>query len=87
MFYVYVLKSRKDESLYIGFAPDLKVRFVKHMQGLVKSTKNLRPLELVYYEAYRAKSDAMKREKQLKRFAKGYKMLKSRIKDSLMLQG
>ncbi|MGC9610908.1 MAG: GIY-YIG nuclease family protein [Minisyncoccia bacterium] len=87
MFYVYLLKSRKDKSLYIGFAPDLKARFVKHTEGSVKSTKNLRPLELVYYEAYKSKKDALMREKQLKRFSKSYSMLKRRINDSLMLQG
>jgi len=85
MFYVYVLKSQKDDSLYIGFAPDLKARFLKHNQGLVRSTKNLRPLSLVYYEAYKSKKDAMLREKQLKRFAKSYSMLKRRIYNSLML--
>ncbi len=85
MFYMYVLKSKKDKSLYIGFAPDLKARFLKHNQGLVRSTKNLRPLELIYYEAYRSKKDAIIREEQLKRFAKGYSMLKSRIYNSLML--
>ena len=65
----------------------MKARFVKHTEGSVKSTKNLRPLELVYYEAYKSKKDALMREKQLKRFSKSYSMLKRRINDSLMLQG
>ncbi len=85
MFYVYMLKSKKDESLYIGFAPDLKERFIKHNQGLVQSTKNLRPLELIYYEAYKSKKDALIREKRLKQFKKGYASLKGRIRNSLML--
>lgn len=85
MFYVYLLKSSKDSSLYIGFTPDLKARMIKHNQGLVQSTKNLRPLELVYYESYKHKQDAIIREKRLKQFAKGYSMLKSRLRNSLML--
>lgn len=85
MFYVYLLKSKKDDSLYIGFAPDLKARTIKHNQGLVQSTKNLRPVELIYYEAYKHKQDALIREKRLKQFAKGYSMLKSRLRNSLML--
>ncbi len=85
MFYMYVLKSKKDDSLYIGFAPDLRARFLKHTQGLVMSTKNLRPLSLIYYEAYKSKKDALFREGQLKRFAKSYSMLKRRIYNSLML--
>lgn len=87
MFYVYVLKSRKDGSSYIGFAPDLRARIKKHENGEVRSTKNTRPLLLVYYEAYRDKRDALYREKQLKRFAKGFASLKRRIYYSLMLQG
>ena len=84
MFYVYILKSNKDNSLYVGFTDDLRVRLVKHNQGLVKSTKNLRPLILVYYEAYRSKKDALIREKRLKHFAKGFTSLKGRIKNSLI---
>src|SRR3989344_4949740 len=87
MFYVYILKSKKDESHYVGFAVDLRGRMRKHNEGLVRSTKNIRPLALVYYEAYRSKTDALIREKQLKRFAKGFASLKNRLKHSLMLEG
>lgn len=85
MFYVYLLKSKLDNSNYIGFAPDLKARLLKHNQGLVQSTKNIRPLDLVYFEGYKSKEDALIREKRLKQFAKGYASLKSRIINSLML--
>lgn len=85
MFYVYLLKSIKDKSLYIGFAPDLRMRIEKHNQGFVTSTKNLRPLELIYYEAYKHKQDAIIREKRLKQFAKGYASLNGCLRNSLML--
>lgn len=84
MFHTYILKSKKDNSFYIGFAPDLKKRISKHHLGQVKSTKNLRPVELIYYEAYKAKEDALIREKQLKRFVKGFSQLKGRIRFSLL---
>ena len=87
MFYIYILKSEKDSSHYIGFAVDLRARFKKHQEGFVGSTKNLRPLVLIYYEAYRSKTDALIREKQLKRFAKGFSSLKGRLKYSLILKG
>lgn len=87
MFYVYVLKLKKDSTHYIGFAVDLRARFRKHREGLVISTQNLRPLILVYYEAYRSKTDALIREKQLKRFAKGFASLKGRLEHSLILEG
>jgi len=66
MFYTYVLKSSKDNNLYIGFCEDLKRRIVEHNKGLVFATKNRRPLKLVYYEACLDYDKAVKREKILK---------------------
>ena len=87
MFYVYILKSKKDHKHYIDFSVDLKQRIQKHKNGLVTSIKHRLPVELVYYEAYKSKKDALNREKQLKRFAKAYTSLQLRINNSLMLEG
>jgi putative endonuclease len=86
MFYVYVLKSKKDESLYIGYTNDLKRRFAEHNGKKNLSTKHKAPFELVYYEAYKALADARHREDMLKSFAAGYKELKKRIRNSIGLQ-
>lgn len=83
MFYVYLLKSSIDKSLYIGFTNDLKRRFVEHNKKKNMSTKNKAPFELVYYEAYRAQRDAKNREKKLKSFAGSYTQLKLRISESI----
>ncbi len=85
MFYVYVLRSQKDKNLYIGYSEDLRRRFREHNQGKVPSTKNRAPLNLVYYEAYLAVSDAKHRENMLKRFSASYVHLKKRIRNSLAL--
>ncbi|MGK9478026.1 GIY-YIG nuclease family protein, partial [Melioribacter sp. OK-6-Me] len=66
MFYVYVLRSLKDNKRYIGLTNDIARRFSEHQRGLVKSTRNRRPFELTYYESFSQKSDAMKREKFFK---------------------
>jgi putative endonuclease len=66
MFYTYVLKSKIDNKLYVGWTLDLKKRIAKHEKGLVEATKNRVPLSLVYYEACLNKESAIKREKQLK---------------------
>ena len=66
MFYVYILQSLKDNKLYIGYTSDLKNRFSEHQRGCVSTTKNRRPLVLIYYEAYRSEKDARVREKFLK---------------------
>lgn len=66
MYYVYVLKSAKDEKLYVGFTENLEKRFDEHSRGLVNSTKTRRPLKLIYYEACNAMKDAVAREKALR---------------------
>ncbi len=76
----------QGREFYIGFAEDLKKRIEKHNQGLVQTTRNMRPLELLYCEIYKSKKDALLREKRLKQFAKGFASLKSRLRYS-MLQG
>jgi putative endonuclease len=63
---VYVLKSEKDKKHYIGFSTDLKLRYEDHCAGKVKATFYRRPLILIYYEAYRDRGIAQKRERQLK---------------------
>lgn len=77
-FYTYVLKSLSDNNLYIGWTSNLKLRVYKHNFGKVKSTKNRRPLELIYYEACRGKDKAIAREKILKT-GFGRKYIKNRV--------
>ncbi len=67
MFFVYVLKSLKDQTTYIGSCEDLEKRVKEHNQGKTKSIKHKIPLELVYYEAYLTKTLARKREIELKK--------------------
>ncbi len=66
MRYVYVLHSKKDQHLYVGSALDLEKRFSQHNTGKVPATKERKPLEIIYYEAFRDKYDAYFREKWLK---------------------
>jgi len=83
MFYVYILKSKKDNELYIGSSNDLRRRFQEHNSGLVKSTKSRIPFELRYYESYNSEKDARKREQNLKLRSRAFAQLKSRITESL----
>jgi len=66
MFTVYILQSEKDNKRYIGFTENLERRLDEHKSGKVKSTKNRRPLTLIYKEEYPSKSEAMLREKEIK---------------------
>lgn len=83
MFYVYVLKSTQDESLYYGYTNDLRRRVVEHNKGENKATRHKMPWRVVYYETYLSQSDAKYRETQLKRFSQASKALKQRIKNSI----
>ena len=58
MYYVYILKSRKNNKLYKGFTSDLKRRFHEHNSGKSTFTKNNKPWDLVYYEAFLSEKDA-----------------------------
>jgi putative endonuclease len=82
-FYVYVLKSLKDNRFYVGCTENLNNRLEQHKKGEVKSTKNRLPIELVYFEGCQNKEDAFKREKYLKT-AWGKRYIKNRLRSYLM---
>lgn len=84
MFYTYIIRSKKDLDLYIGFTNDLRRRIKEHNLGMALSTKLRRPFELVYYEAYKSEKDARKREKNLKLRSRAFAQLKKRIKNSVI---
>lgn len=65
-YYVYILQSLKDNSLYIGYSSDLLARFRSHNNGESKVTKPFRPYTLIFYEAFRNSQDAKNREEFLK---------------------
>ena len=81
-YYVYVLQSLKDGDNYVGYTNNLQKRLKEHENGEVSSTKNRRPLQLVYYEGCLDQQDATKREKYLKT-SWGKRFIKSRLKNYL----
>lgn len=64
-FYVYILEN-EDKRRYIGYTDDLKRRIEEHNSGQNRSTKTYRPWVVIFYEAYRNKNDAIRREHYLK---------------------
>jgi predicted GIY-YIG superfamily endonuclease len=65
MYYVYLLKL-KDGSIYTGSTPDLHRRVKQHESGYVISTRNQRPLKLVWYCAFSNRITARRFENYLK---------------------
>jgi putative endonuclease len=83
MYYAYVIKSIKDNKMYLGSTNNLRRRLLEHNNGKSQSTKSRRPFELRYYEAYFTQDDERKRESSLKKDGCAIAQLKSRIKKSL----
>ena len=79
MYTFYVLKSKKDNKLYIGSTENFKRRFDEHCLGLVKSTRNRRPLEVVYKEEWQTKKEVTARERYFKSGGKAHGILRSLI--------
>ena len=70
MHYTYMLQC-KDGTYYIGYTNDLEKRVKAHNEGKgAKYTKGRGPVELIYYEEYEEKSQAMRREWEMKRLTR-----------------
>ena len=77
MYYTYILLCKDSKNgrikFYVGSTEDLRKRLTEHKNGKIKTTKSFDTIELVYYEACLDKTDARKRELQLKTgFGRGY---------------
>lgn len=70
MYYVYILKSEKDDSLYIGKTNDVKRRIAEHNYGHTSSTKSKGPFKLLEFIECATQAEAIRMEKECK---KGYK--------------
>ena len=80
MNYTYILKCR-DNSLYTGWTNDIDKRLKAHNDGKgAKYTKSRPPVELIYYEKYETKEEAMKREYAIKHMTR-------RAKEELLRNG
>ena len=74
MNYVYLLRC-SDDTLYCGWTTDLEKRLDAHNNGSgAKYTRSRRPVELVYYEEYDSKEEAMSREWKIKQMSRKQKM-------------
>ena len=65
-YFVYILKSKKDGSLYTGYTSNLRERLDRHNNGKVFSTKHKIPFEIAYFETHATLKEALARERYLK---------------------
>ena len=80
MYFVYIIQNAKCRR-YIGSCEILERRLKDHNNNYVSSTKNKGPFKLIYQEEFATRTEARKRENQLKNF-KGNNKFKQLIKDS-----
>jgi putative endonuclease len=66
-FHTYVLKSQSTGRFYIGHTENLTKRIFEHNNNRTASIKNRGPWELFHFEEFATRSEAMRRERQLKR--------------------
>ena len=74
MNYTYILRCQ-DDTLYTGWTTDLEKRVETHNLGKgAKYTRTRLPVELVYYEAFSSKEEAMSREWHIKQLSRKDKL-------------
>ena len=75
LYYIYILASGKNGTLYIGVTSNLYQRIIEHKNGLHSGfTKKYDVNKLVYYETYQYVQDAILREKQMKKWKRDWKI-------------
>lgn len=84
MYKVYILQIKQNGKFYAGSTPNIERRIEEHNKGKVKSTAPYIPYELIYYESYRNKQDAIKRERNLKHHGQGIRRLKECLAYSIL---
>ena len=70
MYYVYILKSLKNNKYYIGQTENLEKRVKEHNKGLSRSTKGGRPWKAVYIKKFSTRKESYKVEQRLKSIKK-----------------
>jgi putative endonuclease len=74
-YYVYILASKRNGTLYTGMTSDLMKRVWQHKNRMVGGfTKKYHVMLLVYFEVHRHAEEALKREKQIKKWKRTWKL-------------
>jgi putative endonuclease len=74
-YYVYILASKRNGTLYIGVTNDLVKRVYEHKNGLIEGfSKKYGVHMLVYYEQTNDSYSAIEREKRLKKWKRQWKI-------------
>jgi len=67
MFFTYIIYSKSVDKYYVGHSENLNLRLQRHKEGSTRFTSQTDDWELMYYETFLTKSEAMKRENEIKK--------------------
>ncbi|MFC1726172.1 GIY-YIG nuclease family protein [candidate division KSB1 bacterium] len=74
-YFLYILASKRNGTLYTGVTNDLKRRIYEHKNGLIEGfTKKYKVDKLVYFEEFNIINDALLREKNIKTWKRAWKI-------------
>lgn len=74
-YYIYILASKKNGTIYTGVTSDLVKRVCQHKaKAIVGFTSKYNVTQLVYFETYEEITDAIAREKKIKKWNRSYKL-------------
>jgi putative endonuclease len=74
-FYVYMLASKRNGTLYIGMTDDLLKRVWMHREGILPGfTRDYGVKQLVWYETHETRESALVRERQMKKWNRAWKI-------------
>ena len=65
-FFVYIIRSKTRNYIYVGLTQDIKIRYDQHNAGKERTTRPYRPFELIHSEKFESRIMARKREKYFK---------------------
>ncbi len=71
MYFTYILYSQSKSRYYIGSCANISQRLARHNQGFVRSSKYGIPWKVIYFEDFKTRQEAFKRERQIKSYKGG----------------
>ena len=75
MFFVYILASRRNGTLYVGHTDNLARRISQHRSKVVKGfTAEYGVDQLVWFQSFESRSNAFRRERQIKEWHRAWKL-------------
>jgi putative endonuclease len=75
MYYVYILASKRNGTIYIGATDDIERRVLEHKNKIFRGfTEKYNVTILVYFEKYETQDEAFTRERQMKKWNRAWKL-------------